>query len=642
QNKDFKGTVNLSFASGGDKQLVYKKKVNLPKGKPQKIEIALPMTSGDGRINFALKDEKGAQILQKEISAAISTNEELVCLGILTRDPSAFSQFENEKIKLFFLSETEVTENVQCLDVFDGILVYDFDTGLLNQKQKQAIRNFSKTAFVKKLDALPKNPQFLKELTGQELSAEQKSRLEREKVGDSLNYTAYTSAGVKDEKKIPAIGNYVITLAVYLLIIGPPLYFLLKKIDKPNALWLAVPILSIAFTLIIYELGMTSRQTKPQVGYLITTDRKDDFTEESIYFSMLSPFNEEYEVSLPKEYNISSYNMDMGYGGNGFSLGNHGISTTICLNEKETKIEIKDNGAFAAGYYRGKRILEKGGNLSGNLHMTFDYQIEGSITNTTGYDLSNASLCVGNVYLMLGELKKGETRSIKDANEKYLPSSASLYAGKTLEELAGGNPNTTKTENQVSRIYNAYQYFMDKRMSSFTKEEVVLVGFALDEKEPGLFQNSEITKDGIRMITIPGTVDYTTNGKELIPTIDTYMKAENGTYYDAYRYMGEETMKFEVNFPKEDKIVSLFYSEKLNGEFHKESWNGFYGIVKAYNYYTEAYDVIFKGGEEKEIQNVSSYLNQENQMMLILESDMDAVDKKSTTVPVISAIREVQ
>ncbi|MFA9463352.1 MAG: hypothetical protein ACERKN_03560 [Velocimicrobium sp.] len=640
---DFSGAMYIGFPSGKIQSVVYQKDISIDAGTIEDYEMAVPMNLGGDEIEFSIKDEEDTQILSKTIKVNVAYNANLKYIGVLTDDTSHFASFVGKNVKLFFFSKEDFPENALYLDSLDAIVVDKYDVNILSNKQREVLDKFSKESSVITMDSTWNIKTDLEEKIIDNLSRQSKIRIEKETYGTNGNNLAYESVEIKDPEKVPCFFKYAIIIFLYLIIIGPPLYFFLKKIDKPGGIWLLVPALSVIFALIIYGIGANTRFTEPYVGYLTRVNIGTNETKEQVLFTLTSPYNTEYEVDIPKEYSVAAVNSGMGYMESSSipNLDNE-YTTFVDWAGEENRILVKDNAAFSSGYYKADRSLEYGGKLEGEVHISPNYRVDGTITNTTGYDLTNACLCVGDVYVILGDIKKGESRELEGLNQEILISSIALYQGKILEDLAGGNPIIDKREERMSRIYNAYQYFLEDRMSSFIKEDCELVGFAESEPKSEAFRDINYQKDGITMVTINGDVNYTSNKDIFIPNLDTYMKAEDTYYYDTYRYMSTDTMKFQIQFNQSDHVKELIYSRELNDEFRETSWTGFYGTIKAFNYQTQQYDVLFTGGQSKTVMNIMPYMSTTNSMLILVETMSDQMSDKTSTIPVLSAVKEAK
>ena len=63
--------------------------------------------------------------------------------------------------------------------------------------------------------------------------------------------------------KLPQIGRFVVIIILYIILVSPAAYFILKKKDKRQWLWVLVPVLACIFTAVIFFFGNSARQKGP-------------------------------------------------------------------------------------------------------------------------------------------------------------------------------------------------------------------------------------------------------------------------------------------------------------------------------------------------------------------------------------------
>jgi len=86
---------------------------------------------------------------------------------------------------------------------------------------------------------------------------------DRDNDGSYYNILSY----IPSDKK-PPFSLMAILFTVYIFLTGIGLYFILKKLDKRDYIWIGVPILSIVCLLIIYIVGYGTRYSKPVINTL--------------------------------------------------------------------------------------------------------------------------------------------------------------------------------------------------------------------------------------------------------------------------------------------------------------------------------------------------------------------------------------
>lgn len=640
--KDFSGTLQAEFVTEGTGSVVYSKELKILASKDLKVEMAIPMKLGKDEVRFSIKDSQDKEVLHKKEKVNLTYNESVYYIGVLTNSKEDFKTFNMENMKLVFLSKDDFPEEVLCLDMLDTIVLYDFEKSYLNKTQQQVLDGYDKKAGILRMNELPVDGDIFSQQILDNISTDKKAQVEREKYGFSTTYSAYNCAEIKSDENIPKVGGYAIAIVLYLIFAGPPLYFILKKMQKQGAIWLIVPLLSIGFALFIFAISTKTRLKEPYAGYFTIDNVKDNSIEQETYFTLTSPFNKTYEVEVPKTYEVEVLDMDYLYNGNVNIMGSASEEIILTKKEDATSISILDSASFDNKYFYATATKDQGVKLESNLSMGKDFKVTGSITNTISYDLTDVLLCVGDTYTMLGDVKQGETILLDNEESFYIVSNRDLYGTKIIQKLSGDNPNAIKREERAARISGAYLNFLESRMYSTTKEDVVLVGFLEQQDESGneLFEQMSVQANGIEMVTIGAQANYTNAEETFIPNLDGYIKMDNSNYFDSYRNMMGESMKFQICFDLEDSIKSLIYSKELNAEFYEKNWAGFYGNIKAYNQQKKQYDVIFESGKEDELTDVLPYLDTNNSISILVESDVKEAKDRTITFPVFSAVKE--
>lgn len=650
----FEGSFYGAMASTGSHDTAYKKDVRIGAGETVKVELAIPVDTGTNEVRYTLADQNQQTILNKAIPVEINYSSKEIFIGVLSDDISDISYLSDTGVKTFFLRPENFPEDPLGLDTFDIIVVHDFNQASLNEKQREALEVFGESGSLQYLyGELEMNTTMEKVLAS--IGEGKRKQLDMEANGENMEYSLFQGIDITNPSETPGIGPYILILLCYLILIGPPLYFLLKKYDKHNLMWGAVPLFSVVFTLIIFMLGSGTRKTEPYVGYYAIEEKNRDETRETVYFGITSPHNEAYDLIFEKRNKVVSMSARFDYNYSNFSYqfyANRNERTDVAFNtvvtedEDKTNISIRDNAAFSKNYFRGTSKKKEETDLNSSISVTKDYEVLGNITNNTGYSLTKAVLCAGDIYVELGDVEAGETVDVSFLPQYTITTKNKLYEGDTafLESISGGLPFGEDRESYISRVYYAYEFYLGQRMSIFEKEPGVLVGVVKSEegKEdyPGVLDNIAWTKSGVHLIAAAADINYTRNGETLIPNLDAYIKQEGEPAYDVYRFSYSDTLKADIQFEPEDNIKALIYGEELNGEFDEKSLSGFYGRVKAYNWETEEYDIIFVSGTQKIMDNVKPYLSEENQIKVIYEMGKPEDESRGSVYPVLSAVKE--
>lgn len=203
-------------------------------------------------------------------------------------------------------------------------------------------------------------------------------------------------------------------ILIYVILVGPILYLILKKIKKSEGYWIAVPVLGILFIGMVFLFGQNLRVNTTKV-YAVTAQKADGKesgkvkTYYNAYHSGVKPWNieltdnYEYAGAAFMQYSYSAtsgkdYHYRVGYG-EGLEAG---ISPTSNF----------ENAYFLAGGESagaGEIVIE-------NLEITSVVQ-KGSVTNKTAYDFPYLMLTSSDYVMMVSDVKAGETVDIAQARK---------------------------------------------------------------------------------------------------------------------------------------------------------------------------------------------------------------------------------
>lgn len=475
------------------------------------------------------------------------------------------------------------------------------------------------------------------------LSQTKKIQLQNEINGENSSSILQTLS-INGKENIPKVTKYIIILFIYMVCIGPVLYFILKKKDKREWTWIIVPIFSVIFALIVYGSGSTTRITKPFVNYisLLKLDKSGNGIDE-LYFSLVAPFNMKYNIGIDPKYNIQVLENDRySY----YLEENHDLKsykTAFKYSADKTTIEIKDKAAFSPVNFVSKDTTQIDGNWESNINYN-NYKFTGTFTNHLESDIENAIIIGNGEIVNLGNIKSEETVQLDDKKDSLLVTQDDLFnEDDMISKIVGGERYDNRADVNIRRKYAAMDYYLRNMISKglFTDPESsnYLVGFVKMNKKGTLIKEMGLKSNGIRMIVVPLSVNYTKDNITIIPSIDSYVVGQNNYYNNGYRYINEEQVRLEYQLPADEKILSIVYSSELNKEFKKNTISGYYGTISAYNYVTGDYDKWFESGIEGEITELGNYLDKDNKLLLSYDADKKALDNL-VSFPIISVKKE--
>lgn len=775
--ENFSGSLQVIIPSTNDNRYMYQKEVSLAAGETKRVEMAVPVGSTISHYNFVLVDEGEKVVAQKAVKGYALRYDALFA-GILTDDTQGLAYLNGNTIKTTYLSAETFPEEALALDSLDIILINDFNTEKLNEKQYEALKSFVMrggtlvlgtgstglktmagfsdsflngsmggtekvmTSFGLNEEGLMEiKNQLLKEtlekqaekeaeekraeaekaadgpaaevieipeainqlqlnlmekdimeihLTGavpiveengyvlleelnrgrgtvllstmdlgldasfwntigttivnriaENISEDRKNQITAEQTGQNYSYLWHTASNLVDEEKIPTVGKYIAILVVYLIVTGPLLYFILKKLDKRNFTWLLVPVFSALFATFIYGIGGATRQDEPYIGYMSIKNIENQVENTETYFSITVPYNNQYEMDFSGMGTITPELYNNYYDRTAVDKDSTDYNIAVKYKGDSTKIEIRDYPAFEAAYFKTESSKLSEGRIDSGLKMK-DFKVTGTVTNDLGYDLKQAALYAYGVIYPLGDIEQGKSVSLDGKKGYKLTNRNSLRNyDDLLEVLSGGAHYGQDYDAEKIRWNYTYDYYLTKTIGS-ANQSCYLLGFS-ESGELELPEGNDLDSSGATMLAVSVPMDLSHEGIVYIPRIDRYIQNVEGGYDSTERTIYEESIRMDVQFAEDDRIKELVYSETYNREFEQQNfWGGvsFYGEVKAYNYMTGEYDTIFTSGTEAVVP-AENYIDFDNKMKLLIEADPVKMSQEGiVAMPVLSAVKE--
>ncbi|MFW5652281.1 MAG: hypothetical protein ACOCNC_13080 [Acetivibrio ethanolgignens] len=756
EGADFSGTLQVIIPSHSQEKFMYQKEVSLAAGETKRLEMAVPVDSSANRYNFLLADKEENVVAKKTVKAYVY-RESTFFTGILTDDIQGLSYLSDNQMKTFYLETDTFPEDVMGLDSLDILIINDFNTDQLNEKQYEAVKNFvmqggtlvlgSGSTGVKTLAVFDDSfltgtmgevfskdttfglneerlqeikTQFLEETLEQQTSAPEENsinqltvnaikkdildihlegattlvkeddvvlleglykgkgrvllstmdlgldtglwntigreiaekiadnvsisrrvRINEETQGNDYSYLKHSVVDMVDEDKIPKVGKYIVVLLVYVLLIGPPLYIVLKKLDKRNLIWVIIPAFSVLFGSFIYGIGGQTRQDDPYIGFLTINTQNNGILNQETIFGVTAPYNDDYDLNFSSDKNIvpeveinnyyhssttvpedSSYNIAVKYGGS------------------TTQIRVRDYPAFETVYFNMTSSEPAAGEVASSLSFD-EWKITGGVTNRLGYDLKQAVLYAYGVIYPLGDLEQGQSVTLDEKESILTINPGGIYNNDLLTKISGGSPyghpKGQRTENV--RWYYAYEYMLSK-MVSRADQGCYLIGFS-ENAESEFLEETGLDTNGASMTVAEVPVDLTGELGTLIPRVDVYMQNVDGAYNMGGRYIYEDSLSMDLQFGSDERITRLVYSEELNYEFKQISYpNTFAGEILGYNYTTGEYDILFESEQAGSV-DIRPYLSEDNRVRLSIRPDAAVIQNYGQVVmPVLSAVKE--
>lgn len=265
----------------------------------------------------------------------------------------------------------------------------------------------------------------------QKLSSYSIASIYKEFINFAYKYDEYSEWEYSRERALSFIDNIntsvdftwlKVMILVYVVLIGPVLYLILRKCGKCEWYWICVPALGGLFIVGVYFLGQGAR-VKDTMVYSVTAQRADGDSKDT-YFLAYHAGTKPWEVRLRSEYEMAG----PGSGGGGYYYGGYIRSVedyfyTVSDDGDGLLAGIKPEENFDSGSFYAVGGAESRGQIfCENLKYDRRGTVGGKITNETDCDMSYMAVWYQNNIMIFSDVKAGETIDLKRdiQNDRYV------------------------------------------------------------------------------------------------------------------------------------------------------------------------------------------------------------------------------
>ncbi|MBE5942895.1 MAG: hypothetical protein E7264_10215 [Lachnospiraceae bacterium] len=397
-----------------------------------------------------------------------------------------------------------------------------------------------------------------------------------------------------DADRKPSVLLYGTILILYIVLVGPILYLILKKMAKRELIWITIPIIAIGFTVLIYLSGFLYRITKPLVTTCALIQLQDTVQNEEMYTTVICPKAKDYEVEFKKEYGHFSRNpYDYSYsvfGDNStdsyrYMIMKKGDNHRMYFHNEEA---FQDNSFVLENH--AENVI---GTLDADLVCKTD-GFEGSVTNNTCYDLKGVVVSFESRICPVGDLKKGETVTIDPS--------------KCFIQTSNGSFDTTRDLLNVNRDKELANHINNMMETTVIKDSDSMMGYVwgtVCSYTPDMVTNSNVEQKGCAVLYSTFRETYADIGSgKYYSSIDHKAVAVQGDYGEYERLVYSDGVIITYYF---DDCKAL--SKLCMGELPKEDTSiNRVAQVHAYNLETGGFDPIFVDSDTVSEEELKKYV----------------------------------
>lgn len=224
-----------------------------------------------------------------------------------------------------------------------------------------------------------------------------------------------------------SVGYMLIVIILYILIIGPILYFVLKKMDKREHAWWVIPSISIVLSIVLFIVGAKDRIVQPQVQQSAFYKVNEDSSVNGFYVeSILTNRSGDFVVNADKNTTavaLRSYNNFTG------TMGALHESSYIKENANGSTLTLRDLSYWSVQSFAGKSSAQNIGKMDIDITLKNE-KLSGTVKNNFPFALKDVTLISGVKEVKLGDIEANGTLQVdKELKTTVLqkPSSFNSY-----------------------------------------------------------------------------------------------------------------------------------------------------------------------------------------------------------------------
>ncbi len=231
--------------------------------------------------------------------------------------------------------------------------------------------------------------------------------------GSEVNYIGRESIAYIDNLNTNVDFTWLeVLIGIYVVMVGPVLYLILRKCKRREWYWMGVPILGLLFIGGVFFFGRGASVNETRV-YSVTVQQTDKSWADTYFLAYRSGVKE-WDMRLDSRYEVAGPGLDY-YRGSGTNADDYHYVVTN--GAEGLSVGMKPYENFESGFLYAGQKAESTGNFSGSgLERLFSsLNAEGTVTNGTNRDLAYMGVWYNAGIMVFSDVKAGETLDIAQA-----------------------------------------------------------------------------------------------------------------------------------------------------------------------------------------------------------------------------------
>ena len=199
---------------------------------------------------------------------------------------------------------------------------------------------------------------------------------------------------------------------IYIILVGPLLYFLLKRKDKREHAWWIIPTISIVTSAAIFAYGAKDRLVRPQIQQASFYEVQEDESLSGYYVeSLLSNRSGNFTFESDEGTSmVASKRM------NSFTGSSNGSVMNLSILQEQAnsdQLTVRDVGYWSVSSVLGESLIKDAGKFV--IDLTVDSGIvRGTVKNDFPFALKDVAIWSGSKMIQLGDLSPNESLQVNE------------------------------------------------------------------------------------------------------------------------------------------------------------------------------------------------------------------------------------
>ncbi|ETI66931.1 hypothetical protein [Neobacillus vireti] len=267
-----------------------------------------------------------------------------------------------------------------------------------------------------------------------------------------------------------SVGQISLFLFMYLLLLAPFLYFLLKRLDKREHAWWIIIGAAVLSSVGIFAIGAKDRIAKPQMNQTGIYKAENDQLTGLEAVTLLSNTSGDYQVGFSKG---SFYGVP---GPSNMAVSDGKRYAVLENGRKSSSVTFPNVEFWATRTYFGHASKQNAGQF--DIKLSYENKkLTGTIVNQFPYDFEELYIWSGSQKINLGSLKRGESLTVNETfQQDYL---AGPYSQGNSFQVPNSQQEVDKFKKKrmeyvaIENLYNNSQSENQPILYGYTKDSVI-------------------------------------------------------------------------------------------------------------------------------------------------------------------------